>query len=431
MRLEQFTYIFYFFYLMLPEYFAVEISSALPLLTVGRMCILILLIAHIVVHKGKIVFVKLPKLVKCFFAIMIAVNMVHIIDVPADSVKALFSIVFEQVTLLILIVYSLNTEEKVQNALKYMVWGSAVLGVLGIVEVVTGTNVFYALNTVNRKMLQASYERLGMLRAEGSFGHPVYYGVYSVSMVAFSLFLYESSRKKSYLFIALLNVLGVILSSSRGQILTLAILFLYMYINKNKEVRKKYFLVLLGLIPVFLVILFFVPALGDGILSIIKSTLNAVGFNFEVSNFGDNVDGLYSRLSQLSGITWAFKQGAWLFGFGANTQVNGLVRYLTQWGWSVRKTFDIGYVGIFMQYGLIGSIGYICLYGYMFSISKHLRNRFDNKNIFNAFYFYTVATLLNLLSTVGVDSVNTIILGMLIASQSIFLQTKRGRGIIE
>ena len=108
-----------------------------------------------------------------------------------------------------------------------------------------------------------------------------------------------------------------------------------------------------------------------------------------------------------------------------------MVRYLTQWGWSVRKTFDIGYVGIFMQYGLIGSIGYICLYGYMFSISKHLRNRFDNKNIFNAFYFYTVATLLNLLSTVGVDSVNTIILGMLIASQSIFLQTKRGRGIIE
>ena len=90
MRLEQFTYIFYFLYLMLPEYFAVEISSALPLLTVGRMCILILLIAHIVVHKGKIVFVKLPKLVKCFFAIMIAVNMVHIIDVPADSVKALF-----------------------------------------------------------------------------------------------------------------------------------------------------------------------------------------------------------------------------------------------------------------------------------------------------------------------------------------------------
>ena len=288
MRLEQFTYIFYFLYLMLPEYFAVEISSALPLLTVGRMCILILLIAHIVVHKGKIVFVKLPKLVKCFFAIMIAVNMVHIIDVPADSVKALFSIVFEQVTLLILIVYSLNTEEKVQNALKYMVWGSAVLGVLGIVEVVTGTNVFYALNTVNRKMLQASYERLGMLRAEGSFGHPVYYGVYSVSMVAFSLFLYESSRKKSYLFIALLNVLGVILSSSRGQILTLAILFLYMYINKNKEVRNKYFLVLLGLIPVFLVILFFVPALGDGILSIIKSTLNAVCFNFEVSNFVDN-----------------------------------------------------------------------------------------------------------------------------------------------
>lgn len=47
-------------------------------------------------------------------------------------------------------------------------------------------------------MLMASTIRMGIMRAEAGFGHPVYYGVYCALMIPIAYFLFESSRKKDF-----------------------------------------------------------------------------------------------------------------------------------------------------------------------------------------------------------------------------------------
>ena len=83
-------------------------------------------------------------------------------------------------------------------------------------EAISGINVFYYLTTTSRDMLQASYERLGSLRAESAFGHPVYFAVYLLSMLPFALYFYENTAKKRYLLIGGLNICALFASGTRG-----------------------------------------------------------------------------------------------------------------------------------------------------------------------------------------------------------------------
>ena len=53
-----------------------------------------------------------------------------------------------------------------------------------------------------------------------------------------------------------------------------------------------------------------------------------------------------------------------MFGFGSNAHTRGLIYYEWEVGnWVQTDTFDVGLVAIICQYGIVGLLGYIALFG--------------------------------------------------------------------
>lgn len=411
MKIKTVIKIFFFLYLLLPEYFALEISESLPLLTFSRMLIIFLFIIMLIKDRKKNLYFN-DIGINIYIYLLVLVNIIHLSDAFVDSVKDIFSLLFEQSLLIILIVWLLDDNKKVILALKSLVFASGIIGILGIIESFTGFNIFYLLTTTSREMLQSSYERLNLIRASGPFGHSVYFAVYCVSMLPFTLYFYENTGRKIFFIIASINIISTLFSGSRGQILVLMIMIIYMLFKKKKIVSIKYIKKLIWIIPIFTIISIFIPNILLNITNIIKATLGSIGLGIEVNDFGENLNGVSSRLEQLSGLYWLYYNGGILFGFGSNCHTRGLVRYLTEYGWSIRKTFDVGYIAMIYQYGLIGAIGYFYLLTSKLKIALKKSDKFDIKNLNNVFVFFFISYLLNLITTVGLNALLFTMIGI-------------------
>lgn len=88
-----------------------------------------------------------------------------------------FSIIFEQLILVIILLQVIESKQQIKQCMKALACGSAISAIVSIISIICGENLFYYLNTVSRSMLMASTVRMGIVRAEAGFGHPVYYGV--------------------------------------------------------------------------------------------------------------------------------------------------------------------------------------------------------------------------------------------------------------
>lgn len=407
--------IFFFFYLILPEYFAFEISSSFPLLTAGRVLILLLLAWTCYSHHGKLHVAIHNKALCLYFAVMIIINIFHLTDCFSESFKTIFSLVFEQWMLIILVLNALNTRDKFEYAIEALVWGNFLVGILGVIETISGENLFYFLTTTSRSMLQSSQVRLGMRRAEGPFGNSVYFGIYCVCMIPFSLYLYETKRQRRFLLIVLINILGVLCSGSRAQILVLALMLAYAFLKKRKSLKMDYLKYILGLIPLATIILLIAPSLRAMLLNTTKSVFNALGFAYELTNFGTNTLGWESRIWQFSGFIQLIRKQALLFGLGAECHLRGQVEYLWNGVWTRIESFDVGFVSIGMQYGVIGLFVYMVLLCRLIKKSLKLSDRYETNNMNNAFLVFHIAYFLGLFSTVGVERMWILIIALQLA----------------
>ena len=59
----------------------------------------------------------------------------------------------------------------VHLCVKTIVNASGVVAIISIINVLIGSNLFYNLNTVSRNVLMVSTVRMGIIRAEATFGH--------------------------------------------------------------------------------------------------------------------------------------------------------------------------------------------------------------------------------------------------------------------
>ena len=98
---------------------------------------------------------------------------------------------------------------------------------------------------------------------------------------------------------------------------------------------------------------------------------------------------MYSRIVQLTGISWTLSHNP-LFGLGSNANVRGLVYFRWEPGcWLKTDTFDMAIVAIICQYGIVGLLGYMALYGSIIKtiVSKRYRN--DSLLHYLALSFFT------------------------------------------
>ena len=386
--------LYYFFavYPVLPDYFAIELGGGLPLLKASRILILLLLISSLIYNKGKVhlpikrirrMNMLIPLLM--YFTGRILANAFYLLRL-SESINTEFSIIFEQLILLIVILQFIDGREQVLGCINAVVCGSGVVACVSIISVFIGQNIFYYLDNVSRSMLMAATTRMGIVRAEAGFGHPVYYGVYCALVIPLSYYLYENKKKNSYLVICILNIVALLLTESRGSIVALAFMIVIAIVRMNKIRRQKIIKIIIVTIVIVGMAFILIPNVANQISDIFKSLFAIMNTNIEIDDFGGNSStGLDSRLIQFTGIYWTIMGNA-VFGLGASCHARGVLRYYKDTkGWFETTTIDNGFVGYFVQEGILGTIGFLALIFGAIKSSNKLSEKKDKSNANNVF----------------------------------------------
>lgn len=408
-------------YIILPSYFAFEIGW-LPSFT-GSRIVLLLSIMFVITFSRKLIVIhsKLFTAVLIYASGIIIVDLMHFQDAFSYSINDILAIILENIVLVILIVNIVKTKWSMDRFISLMVATSAIVGILAVLEFATGFNVFYLLTTSTRDFLQSSYDRLGMRRSAAGFGHSVYYAVYCMGMIPFCTYCYEVKRNEKYLIYAAINLLGVVVSGARAQLIFTIIMLLLMYRKETKKFRNKYNkFFFIGTVLIIIAIVF-VPLFRTYVIQNVISILSNLGFNFSVSDaFGVNANGLYSRTVQLSGIEWLKSQGKIWTGLGTASAYRGLVSYYySDTGWQTTSSIDIGYVSWLLNYGVIGFIVNCCMYvSIILFLSVKIKKQTE-KTLYNCFNWFFIAYIMNLLTTSGVGKMLWIVIGLLFAYERI------------
>ena len=418
--------VFFAFYLILPSYFAIEINNSLPLITASRILLIFTIIAYVIKNRGIIRIriidnnKKMSYLIEIYFILVLLVNIINI-RYNHNSIKEILSIMLEQVCFVWIISRIIDSREKLKEALKIMVITSMFVSIIAIIGSITGKNWFYKLNIVKREMLMASYSRLGFIRAEAGFGHPVYYGAYIVIIIPIIMYLIENEKKNTiiYKIAMILNVIALFFSNSRGSIIAFAILLIYMIINQKKIVLKKYIGILVIASVSFALVAIISPKMVNFFNNILISIYNVFSSErVDMQNYGqNNIHGLDSRVNQLSGVIWTLKHRP-IVGFGAGAHMLKLIKFTDLNGrWFNTNTFDMGYVAIFCQYGIIGSLGYIMLYLCILNecFEKNKKRESFYKTIKYCFFAYMIL----MISVVVNNTLLLLILSLMISYENI------------
>lgn len=443
-------------YIVLPEYFALELSAKLPLITAGRVLLALSFGMLVIRNWACIRDVKRWRLsglnlgltqdrflsysMLAYFAVLVLVNLTFVPSIFSHAVKELFVLVAEQYLLVWLFVTVLDTRQKLVAALRWVVYGSALVAVAASISCILNENLFHWLKTTSRDMLMSDYFRQGMLRAAAGLGHPVYYGAFCAIMLPLCMYFIETEpqRKQRLVFVGamVMNLVGLTLSNSRGSILAVGCLMVFVFVlrafgKKLKTFFKTYIPVFALALVVLVLVTAMTPAgtrylssvaesMGDTISSLFPSgshsqqagTPGQEGPELEIPDkdqveFGENPNGVRSRTVQLTGILWTFKHNA-LTGFGPAAHVREQVRFHIHGNWQIVRSLDIAPVAMICQYGLIGLLGFAFLYLGFFK--TYLDKKYRNDPLMHHLFLCFVTYGLCLMSISDLDRAEWVLL---------------------
>lgn len=378
---KKFHLVFFPCILFLPDYYGFEVSDSLPIITVTRLMFIVFYIYALFVYRHNISSARLKALVKSpafllltgYLSIRIIANLYYI-RIYSQPIKTLFILIFEQI-LLLLAVFFMNLDRKeLLRLIKAIVYVSVAMFLLGIIESLTGIRITNQLYTVHRYVLNAHYVRLGLLRSTVTMSLPGLYGNFCVLILPAILYLYEKERLKRYLLFIALDIFACVHSGTRSSLLFLiAIIAVTFILNVSNIKRLTLFIKNAAIVLLCSVLVVGLLSFASNRLSFFysgsaKAVLNEVGFNFDldegapegVSGFGSNSDGTASRASQFSGIRYALSINP-IFGLGSGAQNRGQIMYYWKSSWRFFHTYDIGYVEMLCDEGILGGISFLLL----------------------------------------------------------------------
>lgn len=417
---KKFIIFFMAFYPILPDYFSIELGGGMPLLKASRILLLILLLC-VCFRNKKIILIRKPLKATglywpliIYFAARILANGYYVSNL-SDAINTEFTVIVEQLILIVLICQIIQDQEDVYLCVKTIVDASGIIAVISIINVLIGSNLFYSLNTVSRNVLMESTVRMGIIRAEATFGHPVYYAMYCALIIPLALYMWQNERRRWNGCILGLNIVAAFLTESRGTIVVLLALLLVFILITDKKTRNKIFCAgcVIACLAVF--VSFAVPTVSQQFTNIIKSIIIAFGDSGEtIENFGGNSStGLSSRMIQLSGISWMLIHNA-VFGLGASCHTRGKLSYRINGVWQVRDTIDNGYVGYFVEEGLLGGIACFSLFYSLLKSSWKKATFKNSRNMNNSFFLCFVSYVAVMLSVADVSQLLWVIIALYI-----------------
>lgn len=392
--------LFFAFYSILPEEFAIELSGSLPLLSGYRMLILGVLIVWLYKKKGNYS-IEIPNTMLFFVIANFIISIINL-RFGFGEINRIFNLIFEQMTV-VLFVYGLVDSEKVfYDCIDYLMYGSTALSIIGIFQTVFRLDVTTVLNIVQSRTDEMLTERMNMVRAFGT-SNAIAFGCYCAFIIPIVLYMYETKKQSKYIVILGMHVCALMCTMTRSALLDICIVVFIMLIVRNRKFIKEYVKFLPVVFIGILVVCFMYPSLLINIVEVIKSSLNVLGANFELSkDFGLNAgNASYSRTVQWTSVYYMINEGEFLFGYGYNAFVRGCLHYLyKQFGyWITAETLDVGFVKVATESGLIGLLIYALFLCAIF-IKAFKKRKITKEYNFNKLTTYMIVlyVLLNITS---------------------------------
>lgn len=402
--------LFFSFILFLPDFYGLDIHNSLPILSFSRVSFFIMYCYVLYNYRNDIVpFIKSIKITPLFVAFFIyfsfrIVANIYYITTYRQSLKTIIFLILEDLGLLAVAFIIKFKKSDIIPILKFIVYGSGIMYVLGIIESFSLFKFGNYLFTVHRPLLNDYYLRLGLLRSVVTMGLPGVFGNMCVLVAPAILFLYHYASKKRYIFLAALNLFACIHSGTRSSLFFLIFVYAcgFIIVIKDKRQRitylKNVLIVAAASLSIITILCFSSDKLRYYYVTSGKAILNCVGFDFDlnagapkgVDGYGANLYGNVSRIDQFTGIYYAANKNL-LFGLGSGAQTRREAYYFTLNKWYATSTYDVGYVQAFMDEGLIGFIGYISLFVALFIIAFSLKKR---KTFSYPYVFLSIITYL-------------------------------------
>ena len=351
-----------------PDYFALSISDVLPVLSLKRVFMVICFFVYIYSffkQKDEIK-IRIKEIIsnpysKFFCAIFLISVFGICINFSIDSLKGLMWMLVEQCALFFLFI-DIMTTVSIHNTLEIVKRCLMCLLVLGILEAVFNYNFFSLIATTDRvEQLPTVYYRMGNLRIESIFFHPLEYCL--VLELLFVFYLRKNDKEISYKNIwIIMSAINVLLTYSRSAILCvglqLVIIFFFLPSKQKKQITK----ILFAVSIVVLVLIIVAP--NSGISMMVKdnvSMMSATLFGEEIENFGGNENAFGYRKHLFS----LFKSEAInpIVGNGINYARNNLVPHvLSGVTFYEFDSIDNFYVLRYIELGYLGLISYVVMF---------------------------------------------------------------------
>ena len=353
-------------YPILPIYFAINISNSLPLISAGRIMLVILICLTFI--KGKRVKRELANNENNHITQMLFIGLslyvaaqfiVSVVHLTSSSIYNIFTLVLERIMLIYCIVCWVNTKEKIEDAIRLLVLASGIVCILAITEPFTNINLAYFLDTAGRSsVLKAGYYRNGLLRAEFSFGHPIALGMYTVLVFPFTMYFAGKERKVIYWLIAFVNIIANVLTSSRSTITIMMFVMIALAFMSDKKTK-------LSIFKLFIIAAFgciFLMIINEKFLLLIISIFNETLAVFGLGTTTDKWNTISVRMTQWSVLNDILSQYP-VLGAGIGYIQDNVVYYTNSNGnRGVMSSIDCEYLEQIIEGGVIGLMGFISLF---------------------------------------------------------------------
>ncbi len=387
-----YIYILFALYTILPDTFAIEISSSLPLITGKRVLIIIVCIIwlyNIKYRKRS----HIPKELLIYTVVAVGISLFNL-RISFGELNNIFIVIFEQFLLVLAVKSIISEEEEVYRCLEFLIYGSVVLAIISILQTVLKIDLSTALAISEDRVVETITDRMNTIRAFG-VTNAIKNGCYCAFMCLITMFMYEKKKQIKYIFFLVMNVIALVCTMTRSAILALGITIVIMIVIRNRAFFKMYYKYLIAAVALIVGLFIVKPSIFSGITEVIKSILNVLGFDYELSSdFGFNANNAsYSRMVQWSAVYYMIREGFALCGYGYNAFLRGRLYYhFRQFGkWTKADALDTGFVGIAVESGLLGLINNIMLWsGVSFYAFRHRDKKNRETDIYKLTIYITI-----------------------------------------
>lgn len=349
-KLENLIYLCIVLYCILPNYIKIK---SIPLNYIFSL-LAILLIIYV---KKNLILSKRG----CRFFVFINILMIIPMIYHKEYIGG-FTTFITNVALIISLFYYLDSKEKFIALINKLIIGAFILEIISIFEFALKINIFELFASNYTFIRDINSYRFGFLRISSSFYNSINYCIFLffISMILRYKSAIRNNRVKYTKFdrmVYIITLLCATLTMSRGVLLIMIALNIFMYsisTNINQKIKSVILLSSLSII-----IIGFIQMIGIDILQIIESFINMILSVFSKSaqakitnSFGTNVQGLGNRLDLFN---WVVQDihGYEILGKGVNTSFEYIVNEYGHKKTSIEnqyllQLFRYGYVGLSM-----------------------------------------------------------------------------------